>query len=60
MNQLGGRLRGDREMTMTTTSTNGQATRVERDTMGEMQVPVNAYYGASTQRAVQSLRQLMG
>ena len=29
-----------------------EETRVERDSMGEMQVPVNAYYGASTQRAV--------
>nr|BBH89740.1 class II fumarate hydratase [Thermosporothrix sp. COM3] len=29
-----------------------QQTRIERDSMGEMQVPVNAYYGASTQRAV--------
>ncbi len=28
------------------------ATRVERDSMGEMQVPEEAYYGASTQRAV--------
>ena len=27
-------------------------TRIERDTMGEMQVPADAYYGASTQRAV--------
>ncbi len=27
-------------------------TRVERDTMGEMEVPAEAYYGASTQRAV--------
>src|SRR5256714_10457080 len=27
-------------------------TRVERDSMGEMQVPIEAYYGASTQRAV--------
>ena len=27
-------------------------TRSERDSMGEMQVPANAYYGASTQRAV--------
>ncbi|MBE3589377.1 MAG: class II fumarate hydratase [Firmicutes bacterium] len=26
--------------------------RVERDSMGEMQVPANAYYGAQTQRAV--------
>jgi len=30
------------------------ATRTERDTMGEMQVPANAYYGASTMRAVQN------
>ncbi|GAC1386158.1 MAG: class II fumarate hydratase [Ktedonobacteraceae bacterium] len=29
-----------------------EETRVEHDSMGEMQVPVNAYYGASTQRAV--------
>src|SRR6266568_5190252 len=27
-------------------------TRLERDSMGEMQVPIDAYYGASTQRAV--------
>ena len=27
-------------------------TRVERDSMGTMDVPANAYYGASTQRAV--------
>src|SRR5256885_6475668 len=27
-------------------------TRMERDSMGEMQVPADAYYGASTQRAV--------
>ena len=27
-------------------------TRIERDTMGEMDVPAEAYYGASTQRAV--------
>ena len=27
-------------------------TRIERDSMGEMQVPAGAYYGASTQRAV--------
>jgi Fumarase len=33
-------------MTQTT-----QSTRIERDSMGEMQVPANAYYGASTQRA---------
>ena len=29
-----------------------EETRVERDSMGEMRVPANAYYGASTQRAV--------
>ena len=29
-----------------------QETRTERDSMGEMEVPVEAYYGASTQRAV--------
>ncbi len=33
---------------MTTTG----ETRVERDSMGEMHVPIDAYYGASTQRAV--------
>src|SRR3989454_2414070 len=31
---------------------NTEETRSERDSMGEMQVPVHAYYGASTQRAV--------
>ncbi|HVB24745.1 MAG TPA: class II fumarate hydratase [Ktedonobacteraceae bacterium] len=29
-----------------------EQTRTERDSMGEMQVPANVYYGASTQRAV--------
>jgi len=29
-----------------------EPTRIERDSMGEMRVPANAYYGASTQRAV--------
>src|SRR5436305_11092857 len=37
-----------RSETMTLT----EETRIERDSMGEMQVPINAYYGASTQRAV--------
>ena len=32
--------------------TQHKATRTERDTMGKMQVPADAYYGASTQRAV--------
>src|SRR5919204_3991960 len=31
---------------------NTEETRVERDSMGEMRVPIDAYYGASTQRAV--------
>ena len=30
----------------------GGETRIERDSMGEMEVPVDALYGASTQRAV--------
>ncbi len=33
-------------------ATGGGATRIERDSMGEMAVPVEALYGASTQRAV--------
>jgi fumarate hydratase, class II len=31
-----------------------QTTRTERDSMGELPVPASAYYGASTQRAVQN------
>src|SRR3989440_3279954 len=31
---------------------NTEETRTERDSMGEMRVPIDAYYGASTQRAV--------
>ncbi|MBP9092865.1 class II fumarate hydratase [bacterium] len=34
------------------TSSPQQPLRVERDSMGEMSVPTNAYWGASTQRAV--------
>lgn len=30
----------------------GRSTRIERDSMGEMEVPADALYGASTQRAV--------
>src|SRR5687767_7513594 len=30
------------------------STRTERDSMGEMQVPAGAYYGASTARAVEN------
>jgi len=33
-------------------SRTGPETRIEKDTMGEMAVPANALYGASTQRAV--------
>src|SRR2546430_2990242 len=29
-------------------------TRIERDSMGEMMVPANAYYGAQTARAVEN------
>src|SRR5438094_9936990 len=29
-----------------------RGTRMEKDSMGEMEVPADAYYGASTQRAV--------
>ena len=32
----------------------GQEYRVERDSMGEVKVPINAYYGAQTQRAVEN------
>src|SRR5271165_5892376 len=33
-------------------SPNGTSTRTEKDTMGEMQVPTTALWGAGTQRAV--------
>src|SRR5881275_1934906 len=36
------------------TTTEKSAMRTERDSMGELPVPANAYYGASTQRAVQN------
>jgi fumarate hydratase class II len=36
------------------TTTADAATRIEKDTMGEMTVPADALYGASTQRAVQN------
>ena len=29
-------------------------TRIEKDTLGEMEVPASAYYGAQTARAVQN------
>jgi fumarate hydratase class II len=34
------------------TDASGPATRIERDSMGDMEVPADALYGASTQRAV--------
>ena len=34
------------------TGLTGGETRIERDSMGEMEVPADALYGASTQRAV--------
>ena len=30
--------------------------RIEKDTMGEVKVPINAYYGAQTQRSVENFR----
>ena len=39
---------------MTATPDKGAATRTEKDTMGEMTVPADALYGASTQRAVEN------
>src|SRR4029078_13174746 len=38
------------------TSQPGGPTRIERDSMGEMDVPRDALYGASTQRAVLNFR----
>ena len=30
------------------------ATRIERDSLGEVRVPADAYYGAQTQRAIEN------
>ena len=30
--------------------------RTEKDTMGEVQVPENAYYGAQTQRSIENFK----
>ena len=30
--------------------------RIEKDTMGEVKVPVTAYYGAQTQRSVENFK----
>jgi fumarate hydratase class II len=37
---------------MSSETSTGTGTRIERDSMGEMEVPADALYGASTQRAV--------
>src|SRR6185436_12575183 len=37
---------------MTDVTDGARATRIERDSMGEMEVPADALFGASTQRAV--------
>ncbi|MEK6700824.1 MAG: aspartate ammonia-lyase, partial [Planctomycetota bacterium] len=37
---------------MTNHTPTAAATRIEKDTMGEMHVPADVLYGASTQRAV--------
>ena len=39
---------------MSSSQTTSQKTRTERDSMGEMQVPVDALYGATTARAVEN------
>jgi len=36
------------------------ASRIERDSMGEMEVPADALYGAQTQRALQNFQQIGG
>ncbi len=30
--------------------------RIEKDTMGEVKVPANSYYGAQTQRSVENFK----
>ena len=32
------------------------ATRIEKDTMGEVKVPANAYFGAQTQRSIDNFK----
>src|SRR6187551_565456 len=46
------RPRGYHRSMSTETPAGTPATRIERDSMGEMEVPADALYGASTQRAV--------
>src|SRR3989442_8351620 len=43
-----------RQTVATMTSVAEEATRIERDSMGEVKVPTGAYYGASTERARQN------
>src|SRR5205823_12304293 len=42
----------ERRVTQSASVATKKGTRVEKDSMGEMEVPTDAYYGASTQRAV--------
>jgi fumarate hydratase class II len=30
--------------------------RIEKDTMGEVKVPIDAYYGAQTQRSIENFK----
>jgi len=41
-------------VTRTVDTPTPETTRVERDTLGEVQVPANALWGAQTQRAVEN------
>ena len=34
--------------------------RIEKDTMGEVKVPANAYYGAQTQRSIENFQDRTG
>jgi fumarate hydratase class II len=38
---------------MESTSESGRPTRIERDTMGEVEVPAEHYWGAQTQRSIE-------
>ena len=42
----------ERRVTQSASVATKKGTRMEKDSMGEMEVPADAYYGASTQRAV--------
>ena len=40
-------------------STQNQATRTEKDTMGNVEVPADAYWGAQTQRSRENFKILI-